>query len=120
MPTRQGRHRLCIAGAGPEDGRAALDAAAEAQESWAKVPARELGEILRRAFELVTARLLPRVLRLFQTLHSCNSRDTTVKSRRDDTGDTPSGRFSCRHWGLLEGPRRCQHGLTSHLPTPPY
>jgi succinate-semialdehyde dehydrogenase/glutarate-semialdehyde dehydrogenase len=47
---------LSIADAGPEDGRAALDAAAAAQDSWAKVPARERGEILRRAFELVTER----------------------------------------------------------------
>ena len=51
-----GKVLLSIADAGPEDGMAALDAAAAAQESWAKVPARERGEILRRAFELVTAR----------------------------------------------------------------
>ena len=51
-----GKVLLSIADAGPEDGKAALDAAAAAQESWAKVPARERGEILRRAFELVTER----------------------------------------------------------------
>ncbi|MGM7774691.1 NAD-dependent succinate-semialdehyde dehydrogenase [Arthrobacter sp. KNU-44] len=51
-----GKVLLNVADAGPEDGMAALDAAAAAQESWAKVPARERGEILRRAFELVTAR----------------------------------------------------------------
>ena len=51
-----GKTLLSIADAGPEDGKAALDAAAAAQESWAKVPARERGEILRRAFELVTER----------------------------------------------------------------
>jgi succinate-semialdehyde dehydrogenase / glutarate-semialdehyde dehydrogenase len=51
-----GKVLLSVADASPEDGMAALDAAAAAQESWAKVPARERGEILRRAFELVTAR----------------------------------------------------------------
>ncbi|MET4587526.1 aldehyde dehydrogenase family protein, partial [Pseudarthrobacter sp. PvP022] len=51
-----GKVLLSIADAGPEDGAAALDAAAAAQDSWAKVPARERGEILRRAFEMVTAR----------------------------------------------------------------
>ncbi len=51
-----GKVLLSIADAGPEDGKAALDAAAAAQESWAKVPARERGEILRRAFDLVTER----------------------------------------------------------------
>ena len=51
-----GKVLLSIADAGPEDGKAALDAAAAAQESWAKVPPRERGEILRRAFELVTER----------------------------------------------------------------
>lgn len=47
---------LTIADAQPEDGRAALDAAVEAQADWAKTPPRERGEILRRAFEAVTAR----------------------------------------------------------------
>lgn len=47
---------LSIADAGAEDGAAALDAAAAAQESWAATPPRERGEILRRAFEAVTAR----------------------------------------------------------------
>ena len=51
-----GKVLLSLADAGPEDGTAALDAAAAAQESWAKVPPRERGEILRRAFEMVTAR----------------------------------------------------------------
>jgi succinate-semialdehyde dehydrogenase/glutarate-semialdehyde dehydrogenase len=51
-----GKALLSIADAGAEDGMAALDAAAAAQESWAKVPARERGEILRRAFELVIER----------------------------------------------------------------
>ncbi len=51
-----GKVLLSIADAGAEDGAAALDAAAAAQESWARVAPRERGEILRRAFELVTAR----------------------------------------------------------------
>ncbi|WP_426185846.1 NAD-dependent succinate-semialdehyde dehydrogenase [Microbacterium sp. TWP3-1-2b2] len=45
-----------VADARPEDGQRALAAAAAAQESWAATPPRERGEILRRAFELVTAR----------------------------------------------------------------
>lgn len=51
-----GKTLLTIADASPEDGKAALDAAVAAQESWAKTAPRERGEILRRAFELVTER----------------------------------------------------------------
>ncbi|HEV8650977.1 MAG TPA: NAD-dependent succinate-semialdehyde dehydrogenase [Actinomycetes bacterium] len=47
---------LCeVADAGPEDGMAALDAAAAAQADWASHPPRERGEILRRAFEQISA-----------------------------------------------------------------
>lgn len=45
-----------IASATPEDGVRALDAAVAAQSSWAATPARERGEILRRAFELLQKR----------------------------------------------------------------
>jgi succinate-semialdehyde dehydrogenase/glutarate-semialdehyde dehydrogenase len=45
-----------VASATPEDGMAALDAAAAAQPSWGTTAPRERGEILRRAFDLVTAR----------------------------------------------------------------
>jgi succinate-semialdehyde dehydrogenase/glutarate-semialdehyde dehydrogenase len=38
------------------DGKAAIDAAVAAQPEWAKVPPRDRGEILRTAFETVTAR----------------------------------------------------------------
>ncbi|MBG6180288.1 NAD-dependent succinate-semialdehyde dehydrogenase [Arthrobacter sp. CAN_A1] len=51
-----GKTLLTIADASPADGMAALDAAAAAQDSWARTSPRERGEILRRAFELVTAR----------------------------------------------------------------
>ncbi|MBG6185507.1 succinate-semialdehyde dehydrogenase/glutarate-semialdehyde dehydrogenase [Arthrobacter sp. CAN_A214] len=51
-----GKVLMSIADASAEDSAAALDAAAATQASWAKVPARERGEILRRAFELVTER----------------------------------------------------------------
>ncbi|SDU35594.1 NAD-dependent succinate-semialdehyde dehydrogenase [Jiangella alkaliphila] len=44
-----------VADATVEDGLAALAAAAEAQASWAATPPRERGELLRRAFEAVTA-----------------------------------------------------------------
>ena len=47
---------LCaVADATAEDGLAALDAATSAQAAWAAHPPRERGEILRRAFESVTA-----------------------------------------------------------------
>jgi succinate-semialdehyde dehydrogenase / glutarate-semialdehyde dehydrogenase len=45
-----------VADASVEDGRAALDAAVAAQARWAATAPRERGEILRRAFELMTAR----------------------------------------------------------------
>src|SRR3954447_16298992 len=45
-----------VADASVEDGRAALDAAVAAQTSWAATPPRDRGEILRRAFEIITSR----------------------------------------------------------------
>jgi succinate-semialdehyde dehydrogenase/glutarate-semialdehyde dehydrogenase len=45
-----------VADASVEDGLAALDAAVVAQSQWAATAPRERGEILRRAFELMTAR----------------------------------------------------------------
>ncbi len=45
-----------VADASVEDGRAALDAAVAAGPSWAATPPRDRGEILRRAFEMVTER----------------------------------------------------------------
>ena len=45
-----------LASATSEDAMAALDAADAAQDSWARTPARDRAEILRRAFDLVTAR----------------------------------------------------------------
>ncbi len=49
---------LCeVADASPEDGVAALDAAVAAQAAFAAMAPRERGEILRRAFELMTARI---------------------------------------------------------------
>jgi succinate-semialdehyde dehydrogenase / glutarate-semialdehyde dehydrogenase len=45
-----------VADATPEDGMAALDAAAAAQESWARTAPRVRGELLRAGFEAVTAR----------------------------------------------------------------
>lgn len=51
-----GRVLAHVASATVEDGRAALDAAVAAQPAWAAVAPRERGEILRRAFEAITAR----------------------------------------------------------------
>lgn len=51
-----GKILLSIADASAEDAAEALDAAVEAQASWAATPARERGEILRKAFQLVTER----------------------------------------------------------------
>jgi succinate-semialdehyde dehydrogenase / glutarate-semialdehyde dehydrogenase len=45
-----------VADAGPDDAIAALDAAVDAQESWAATPPRERGEILRRTYELLNER----------------------------------------------------------------
>src|SRR6266540_478541 len=48
---------LCqVADADEADARAALDAAVAAQDEWGGHPPRERGEILRRAFEQITAR----------------------------------------------------------------
>jgi len=52
-----GRTIAAVADASVADGRAALDAAVAAQEEWARTPPRDRGEILRKAFELVTERL---------------------------------------------------------------
>ncbi|MEZ2389788.1 NAD-dependent succinate-semialdehyde dehydrogenase [bacterium RCC_150] len=51
-----GKVLVSISDAGTEDGAAALDAAAAAQAAWGRTAPRERGEILRRAFELVTER----------------------------------------------------------------
>jgi succinate-semialdehyde dehydrogenase/glutarate-semialdehyde dehydrogenase len=45
-----------VADASVEDAKDALAAAVAAQEGWAATPPRDRGEILRRAFELITAR----------------------------------------------------------------
>lgn len=47
---------MSIANATPEDGIAALDAAAGVQKEWAATPPRERGEILRSVFEAITER----------------------------------------------------------------
>jgi succinate-semialdehyde dehydrogenase/glutarate-semialdehyde dehydrogenase len=51
-----GRQLAQVADAAVEDGTAALDAAVAAQQEWAGSAPRDRGEILRRAFELITAR----------------------------------------------------------------
>lgn len=51
-----GKTLLEIANANAYDGLAALTAADEAADSWAKVAPRERSEILRRAFEIIKAR----------------------------------------------------------------
>jgi len=45
-----------VAGAGPEDARRALDAAAKAQPGWAATPPRVRADLLWRAFELLVER----------------------------------------------------------------
>ncbi|NED94724.1 NAD-dependent succinate-semialdehyde dehydrogenase [Phytoactinopolyspora alkaliphila] len=52
-----GKMLTTVADATPEDGKDALTAAAEAQQSWGDTPPRERGEILRGAFELITQRI---------------------------------------------------------------
>jgi succinate-semialdehyde dehydrogenase/glutarate-semialdehyde dehydrogenase len=51
-----GRELARVSDATVEDGKAALDAAVAVQAEWARSAPRDRGEILRRAFELVTAR----------------------------------------------------------------
>jgi succinate-semialdehyde dehydrogenase/glutarate-semialdehyde dehydrogenase len=51
-----GETLLEVADAQPQDALAALDSAAEHQAEWAAHPPRERGEILRRAYEALTAR----------------------------------------------------------------
>jgi succinate-semialdehyde dehydrogenase / glutarate-semialdehyde dehydrogenase len=51
-----GERLVEVADAVPADALAALSAAAESQAEWAAHPPRERGEILRRAFEALTAR----------------------------------------------------------------
>ncbi len=46
-----------VANATPEDGLAALDAAARTQAAWAATAPRERGEVLRRAFDLMHERI---------------------------------------------------------------
>ena len=46
-----------VADASPDDAIAALDAAAAVGQEWAATPPRQRGEILRRAFELVSERI---------------------------------------------------------------
>jgi succinate-semialdehyde dehydrogenase/glutarate-semialdehyde dehydrogenase len=56
---------LCeVADAQPGDATAALDAAVAAQEEWGRHPPRERGEILRQAFEIITARTEEFALRM--------------------------------------------------------
>lgn len=45
-----------VADASVADGKAAIDAAVAAQPDWARIPPRDRGEILRRAFELIIER----------------------------------------------------------------
>jgi succinate-semialdehyde dehydrogenase / glutarate-semialdehyde dehydrogenase len=45
-----------VADGSPDDAMDALDAAAAAQPDWARTPPRDRGEILRKAFDLLTAR----------------------------------------------------------------
>jgi succinate-semialdehyde dehydrogenase/glutarate-semialdehyde dehydrogenase len=52
-----GKTLVEVANAAPEDGLAALEAAVAAQPGFAAVPPRERGEILRRAYELITSRV---------------------------------------------------------------
>ncbi|MGH3425157.1 MAG: aldehyde dehydrogenase family protein, partial [Nocardioidaceae bacterium] len=52
-----GRTLCAVADASPGDGRAALDAAVAAQESFAALPPRERADMLTRAFELLHERI---------------------------------------------------------------
>jgi succinate-semialdehyde dehydrogenase/glutarate-semialdehyde dehydrogenase len=51
-----GKTLVEVADASVADGKAALDAAVAAQADWAATPPRDRGEILRKAFEIITER----------------------------------------------------------------
>ncbi|GAA3519782.1 NAD-dependent succinate-semialdehyde dehydrogenase [Aeromicrobium panaciterrae] len=51
-----GANLIDVADASVADGKAALDAAVAAQDEWAATPPRDRGEILRRAYEIITER----------------------------------------------------------------
>ncbi len=51
-----GKTLAAVASATPEDGQAALDAAVAAQADWARTAPRDRAEMLRAAFDLLTAR----------------------------------------------------------------
>ncbi len=51
-----GANLIDVADASVADGKAAIDAAVAMQDEWAATPPRERGEILRRAYELITDR----------------------------------------------------------------
>lgn len=51
-----GRTLVEVADASVADGKAALDAAVAAQADWAATPPRDRGEILRKAYEIITER----------------------------------------------------------------
>ena len=51
-----GRTLVEVADASVADGKAALDAAVAAQADWAATPPRDRGEVLRKAFEIITER----------------------------------------------------------------
>lgn len=75
-----GRTLLEVADATPQDGMDALAAASKAQPDWARTPPRERSEILRRAFEMVTARAEE-----FATLMTLEMGKTLAESRGEVT-----------------------------------
>ena len=69
-----------VADASPEDGEAALAAAHEAQRAWSRTPPRQRGELLRRAFELVTERADE--FALLMTLETVSYTHLTLPTKR--------------------------------------
>lgn len=94
-----------VASATVDDARVALDAAAEAGALWAKRSPRERGEVLRKAFELFTARL-DEFARLI-TLEN-------GKARGDAMGEAVYSAEFFR-WFSEEAVRA--HGMVSHAPS---
>ena len=94
---------LCeLPNASVEDGLRALDAAADAQQSWAETPARERAELLRRAFEATIARARSRALLFSFRVAACPLRceqDTADDKGRDDQrgADTAQVEAAVRH-----------------------
>ena len=95
-----------VASATPADGMAALDAAVAAQATWAKVPPRDRGELLRAAYEKIVARTEE-----FALLMTMEMGKPLAEARGEILYAA-----SFVDWYAEEGRRLSAEGIASHLP----